>query len=82
MITEFKSVVPVPDPISPNHYVRLNPQPIDVSLSWFGAGYLRGTAIKYLARAGFKDGVDVIEDLQKAISYIEKEINHIRKTKK
>src|SRR5262245_9639321 len=67
------------DPVkSPSHYARLNPQPIKVSTAWFGPAYLRGTAIKYLARAGFKTGVDVLEDLQKAINYIQEEIDYIK----
>jgi hypothetical protein len=37
--------------------------------------YLRGTAIKYLWRAGDKD--DVIQDLRKALAYINKEIEMI-----
>ena len=37
--------------------------------------YLRGTAVKYLWRAGDKD--DIIQDLRKAIQYINKEIEMI-----
>lgn len=37
--------------------------------------YLRGNALKYLWRAGDKD--DIVQDLRKAIAYIEKEIEMI-----
>ena len=33
-----------------------------------------GNAIKYLWRAGLKDGTDPVEDLQKAVWYINREI--------
>lgn len=62
---------------NPNHYTRLNPQPVQVSVNW-NLNYLRATALKYLARAGNKEGVDEIEDLRKAISFIEREIKRIK----
>lgn len=61
---------------SPPHYSRLSPQPIEVIVAW-GLGYLRGTALKYLARAGFKEGADQVEDLRKAVSFINREISHL-----
>ena len=39
--------------------------------------YNRGAAIKYLWRAGLKD--DAIQDLEKAIWYIQREIERIKK---
>ncbi len=39
-----------------------------------------GTAIKHLWRAGIKPGVDVEQDLRKAIWYIEREIERLRST--
>lgn len=62
---------------NPTHYSRLKPQPIQVSVDW-GLNYLRATALKYLARAGNKEGVDEVEDLRKAISYLEREIKRIK----
>lgn len=59
---------------SPAHYARLQPQPIEVIVAW-KLNYLRGTAIKYLARAGFKDGTDQVDDLRKAASFINREIS-------
>lgn len=75
---EFVAPVIKTDVVNPSHYSRLNPQPIDVSLAWYGPAYLRGTAIKYLARAGFKEGVDAIDDLRKAMDYIRREIDYIK----
>jgi len=40
-------------------------------------GYNIGAAMKYLWRAGLKPGVDHIVDLQKAVWYIEREIQRI-----
>lgn len=40
--------------------------------------YFRGNAIKYITRAGKKDKSKEVEDLMKAIYYIEKEINLIQ----
>lgn len=39
-----------------------------------------GTAMKYLWRAGLKPGVDTEIDLQKAIWYIEREIQRMRES--
>ncbi len=36
--------------------------------------FCRGNAIKYLARAGAKPGVDEVEDLRKALWYVEREL--------
>ena len=40
----------------------------------FGPGMWRGTAIKYAARAGTKDPTKEIEDLEKAVWYLKREI--------
>ena len=37
--------------------------------------YFLGNAIKYICRAGFKDSR--VEDLKKAITYLEKELEHV-----
>jgi hypothetical protein len=38
--------------------------------------YFRGAAIKYICRAGFKSAHTEIEDLKKAIHYLENELHH------
>lgn len=52
------------------HYKRFKIQPWDAILDW-KLDYLDGTAVKYLSRWREKGG---IEDLQKAIHFIEKQI--------
>ena len=37
--------------------------------------YFLGNAIKYICRAGYKDSK--IEDIRKAITYLEKELDHV-----
>lgn len=44
--------------------------------------YHKGNAIKYICRAGKKDPQKEIEDLQKAIWYINREIRNIKRRAK
>ena len=57
-----------------NHYVSKAIQPWDAMEAWMPdfqfVGFLRGNAIKYLARAGSKG--DALEDYKKAQHYISK----------
>lgn len=79
-VLEFANPVHVPksDTInSPAHYARLSPQPIEVMAAW-NLPCFPSMAIKYLARAGFKDGVDAITDYRKGISYLEREIARLQ----
>ena len=41
--------------------------------------FSRGNALKYLCRAGKKDGSNEVEDLQKAAWYINREIERVSK---
>lgn len=68
------------DPISPRHYAELSPQPIDAIEGW-GLGFCLGNALKYIARAGRKPGANDVEDLEKALWYLAREIAG-RKAKK
>jgi hypothetical protein len=56
-----------------SHYTSKSIQPWDAMRAWMSkeefAGFLRGNAIKYLARCNDKGGV---EDLRKARHYIDK----------
>ena len=56
---------------SPAHYARLSPQPRDVIAAW-GLNFNRGSALKYIARAGNKG--DEVEDLEKAIECLRHEV--------
>ena len=70
----------------PNHYQRGR---IEVwnFISDQNLDYFLGNAIKYICRAGFKDGETKIDDLTKAITYLTKSlerttsttINHVNK---
>ena len=63
----------------PNHYCEgRRYEPWDVIVDW-QLDYLTGSAVKYLSRAGRKDGESKeIEDLRKAIAYIEKRIEVLK----
>lgn len=46
-----------------------------------GLDYYTGNAVKYIARAGFKDPSKEVEDLQKAITFLERKIKVLKKDK-
>ena len=51
---------------------------IDAITAWgFGEGFNKGCAIKYIARAGRKDKATEIQDLRKAIQYLQFEIERL-----
>lgn len=68
----------LPDPINhPTHYTSKDGiECIQVTEQF---NFNRGNAIKYVWRAGEKDKAKEIEDLKKAIWYIEREIKRIEK---
>lgn len=63
-----------PNPISPEHYKRLSPEPKDVIRSW-GLNFNLGSAVKYISRAGYKD--EIVQDLKKAQQFIQFEIDYL-----
>lgn len=64
----------------PKHYGGGdNPYEVIKVIDAWGLGFAIGNAVKYLARAGKKDPTKHIEDLKKAIWYIEHEIETARK---
>lgn len=62
----------------PSHYNQGRYEVIDVIEDW-NLGFSLGNAVKYIARAGHKDKDRTIEDLEKAIWYISREINRLHK---
>ena len=64
------------DPISPEHYTALDPEPLDVIVAW-GLDFLRGNVLKYVARATRKG--DELNDLRKARSYLDRAIKELEK---
>jgi hypothetical protein len=60
---------------SPLHYTRGSIEVWDFIRDQ-GLNYFRGNAIKYICRAGFKSPQTEIEDLKKAIHYLENELQN------
>lgn len=60
----------------PSHYTQGKIEVIEY-IEDKGFGFNQGNAIKYISRAGHKN--DAIEDLKKAIWYIEREIMNLQK---
>lgn len=61
------------DPIKPSYYNDTKITPFDVIDDWSLNFYL-GNAIKYIKRAGKKDGNSRLQDLKKVREYIDHEI--------
>lgn len=66
------------NPIEPAHYQTESVECIDVAEDM---SFNMGNALKYVWRAGKKDPSKVIEDLQKAKWYIEREIARLERDK-
>ena len=64
----------------PSYYNTGNIEVIDFILDK-KLNFCRGNAIKYIVRAGLKDKNKTIEDLQKAIFYINREIKELEATR-
>lgn len=60
----------------PSHYTTGKIEVIDF-IEDKELNYHRGNAIKYIVRAGKKDPSKEIEDLQKAVWYLNREINRL-----
>lgn len=60
----------------PPHYLACRPQvePIDLTES---LSFNLGNAIKYISRAGKKDGSSFEQDLRKAVYYLRREIDYL-----
>jgi len=62
------------DPVNhPKHYVS-HPSGVECIQITEHMGFNLGNAMKYLWRAGLKDGEDELKDLKKAIWYINREL--------
>lgn len=58
----------------PAHYTRFPVEVIEITEQ---LDFARGNAVKYLCRAGFKPGVDELEDLSKAAWYVARAIEKL-----
>ena len=59
----------------PSHYTKYG---AEVILITEHMNFCRGNAVKYLCRAGLKEGSDELEDLEKAVWYIQREISRLK----
>jgi hypothetical protein len=62
----------------PPHYNAGKIEVIDAIEDW-ELNFSRGNAIKYIARAGRKSSDTEIQDLEKAIWYIQRELDRLKK---
>jgi hypothetical protein len=60
----------------PEHYGNAISETINVIEAW-NLDFCLGNAVKYISRAGKKDKSKTIEDLQKAIWYLERKIKQL-----
>jgi hypothetical protein len=65
--------------IEPKHYNDLSPTPIEVIDAW-GLGFCLGNTVKYISRAGKKDGESTVRDLKKARWYLDHEIETLERS--
>lgn len=73
--------LPQNDPVNhPSHYTTGRIEVIDF-ITDKKLNFCRGNAVKYIVRAGLKDPDKEIEDLEKAVFYINREIMDIRSRK-
>lgn len=61
----------------PAHYGSGPYETINVIEAW-GLGFNLGNAVKYISRAGKKDPQKTVEDLEKAVWYINREISNLK----
>ena len=62
----------------PSYYNRGKIEVIDAIEDW-QLGFHLGSAVKYIARAGYKDPATEIQDLKKAVWYINRQIEQLEK---
>ena len=70
-----------PDPVNhPSHYTS-HPSGIECIQVTEHMTFNCGNSVKYIWRNGLKDGQPSIQDLQKAVWYLEREIKRLEQTK-
>lgn len=60
----------------PQHY-QLGGVEVITAIEAWGLGFHRGNIIKYVARAGKKNPATELQDLEKALWYLEREIERL-----
>jgi hypothetical protein len=72
---ESPTPLPTPDPVNhPPHYKAGGIETINY-IEANDLNYRLGNVIKYVSRAGKKEGVDPVQDLEKAAWYLQREID-------
>lgn len=67
----------VADPVNhPSHYTSGKFETIEVIEDW-GLDFCLGNAVKYISRAGKKDPTKEVEDLNKAVWYINRRVKQL-----
>jgi hypothetical protein len=61
----------------PSHYTAGGIEVLDAIEAW-QLNFSRGNVVKYVARAGRKQDADELEDLQKALFYLRREVKRLR----
>lgn len=74
---KYRPVIEVDQVNSPPHYTTGGIETIDF-IEAKGLNYNRGNAVKYISRAGIKSAVTEIVDLEKAIWYLNREIERLK----
>lgn len=65
-----------PDPVNhPRHYTQY--QGLEIIDLVEQMPFNRGNAVKYISRAGFKNKTTEVQDLEKAVWYIQREIRRL-----
>lgn len=62
----------------PKHYTAFGAEVIDITEH---LNFCRGNAVKYIARAGLKDPDKELEDLEKGLWYLNREIARVKRMK-
>ena len=62
----------------PNHYFADSGIEVIDAIEAWNLNFSRGNAVKYIARAGVKNPEKEIEDLEKAVWYITREIKRLQ----
>lgn len=76
-MNESKQFAKTNDPVNhPSHYTQGKIECIDFIMDK-KLNFCRGNAVKYIVRAGLKDPTKEVEDLKKAIFYLNAEIREI-----
>lgn len=75
---KYRPTIEVDQVNSPPHYIAGGIETIDF-IEAKGLNYNRGNAVKYISRAGLKSKATEINDLEKAIWYLNREIKNLSK---